>query len=474
MDQPGSTLPRTIDAPDLTRRVPVLYVVMNARDPETPAARHSLEGVSRVSVGRGAVGSSKRTHVAGETRLDITVPDARVSAKHLELSLALGRWTAEDASSRNGTFVNGEAARRAVLVDGDIIEIGDTFLQFAAAAALADDPADECVSAQGRPGMATLLPDLARVFERLPLVARSDESVLVRGASGTGKELIARAVHELSGRSGTFVAVNCGALPETMVEAELFGHRRGAFSGAAGERAGLVRSASGGTLFLDEIGDLRLASQAALLRVLQEKQVRPIGSDAPVAVDLRVVCATHRPLDELVASGDFRGDLLARLRGFVIELPSLRARRADLGLLVATLLRRHQGAGKLPSLSGAAARALFAHEWTYNVRELEKALSTALTLAGTEPIRVEHLPAALHGPSPSPSKPPSDISTIDDDRSPSSSGNDSAGEPRRGRLIRLLREYQGNVAAVARVMGKGRTQIHRWLERFGIDPDDYR
>jgi DNA-binding NtrC family response regulator len=481
---PGLTLPRTIDTPDPTRRGPVLSVVLSARALDTTASRHKLEGLAGVSVGRGDVASVTRASVDGALWLHIKLADGRVSSRHVELTRALGRWVAEDVGSRNGTFVNGEPMRRAVLVSGDILEVGDTFLQFVESAASSDDADDVVVAPDVQGAGATLLPELAAAFARLPLVARAGESVLVRGASGTGKELIARAVHDLSGRTGAFVAVNCGALPEAMVEAELFGHKKGSFSGAAGERPGLVRSASGGTLFLDEIGDLRLSSQAALLRVLQEKQVRPIGSDVPVDVDLRVVCATHRPLDRLVAEGDFRGDLLARLRGFVVELPELRARRADLGLLVAALLRRYQPQGPLPVLSGTAARALFAYAWPYNVRELEKCLSTAFTLANGGPIRLEHLPEpvraslAVPGPAGAPAVTPAASAP-----SPAAEGDelgaptpedDGSGEPRRARLVRLMREYQGNVAAVARVMGKGRTQIHRWLERFGINPDEYR
>ncbi len=494
MTTSGSTLPRSIDAPDPTRRCAVLYVVLHAHDLERPASRHILEGIAGVSVGRGDEARVARTVVAGEPWLDIRLADARVSSSHLRIVRAMHRWAAEDVGSRNGTFVNGEPIKRAVLLGGDVIEVGNTFLQFAEAAALATDTADVTVRADaGLPGLATILPELARTFARLELAARARETVLVRGESGTGKELVAHAIHELSGRDGAFVAVNCGALPESMVEAELFGHKRGAFSGAAGERTGLVRSASGGTLFLDEIGDLRLGSQAALLRVLQEQQVTPIGSDAPLAVDLRVVCATHRPLDELVDSGDFRGDLLARLRGFVVELPPLRARLADLGLVIGALVRKHAGAGApTPALSGAAARVLFAYAWPYNVRELEKCLTTAMALAAGGPIRVEHLPDALRalasagvvagvaaantGPITGPGS-GGDADDGDDEASGGPAGAADApgvGEARRARLVRLMREYQGNVAAVARVLGKGRTQIHRWLERYGIDPDEYR
>jgi transcriptional regulator with GAF, ATPase, and Fis domain len=450
MASPGSTLPRTLDAPDETRRSPVLYLALHAHDPATPPSRHVLDGIAGVKIGRGEAAAVARTTSDGQTWLDIRLADSRVSSRHVELTRDLHRWAIEDVGSRNGTFVNGEAVRRAVLVDGDVIEVGNTFFVFAASDARDDDALDMTASTAAQPGLATLVPDLERAFARVVLAARTGESVIVHGESGTGKELVARAIHELSGATGAFVAVNCGALPETMVEAELFGHRKGAFSGAANERTGLVRSAHRGSLFLDEIGDLRLGSQAALLRVLQEHEVTPIGSDTPVAVDLRVIAATHRPLDELVARAQFRGDLLARLRGFVVELPALQ---------LAT-------GARLPAISGGAARRLFAYGWPYNVRELEKCLSTALTLAEGGTIRAEHLPDMVRDSAP--------VASVRDEAREAPPAEVVGAEPRRERLVRLMREYHGNIAAVARVLGKGRTQIHRWLDQYGINPDDYR
>jgi DNA-binding NtrC family response regulator len=280
---------------------------------------------------------------------------------------------------------------------------------------------------------------------------------MIRGETGTGKEILARAVHGLSRRPGEFVAINCGGLTDTLIESELFGHKKGAFSGATDDTLGLVRAAHGGTLLLDEIGDLPPASQSAFLRVLQEREVIAVGSTRPVPVDLRVVSATHRDLEDLVARGRFRADLLARVSGFRLDLPPLRERREDLGLLVAHLLERITGeedAGGA-TFTEAAARALFRHDWPHNVRELEKVLAAAVVLAAGQPIDVAHLgPAVAEAPA-----------------APAPGEED---EQLRARLVELLTQHEGNISAVARAMGKARMQIHRWMRRFGIGPDEFR
>jgi transcriptional regulator with PAS, ATPase and Fis domain len=291
----------------------------------------------------------------------------------------------------------------------------------------------------------------------------------VRGESGTGKEVIARAIHRLSGRTGAFVAVNCGALPDTLVESELFGFRKGAFSGANEDRPGLVRSAEGGTLFLDEIGDLPAASQAAFLRVLQEREVMPIGANRPVPVDFRLVAATHRDLEVLVEKEAFRGDLLARITGFQVKLPPLRERREDLGVLIAVLLRRLDPArAESVKFSVDAARAIFRHYWPANIRELEKSLGAAVVLAADSRIELDHLPAGVgaeHKQTTAPNTPHPTLEppplSVDDLR-------------RKEQLHALLTEHAGNISAVARVMGKARMQIQRWIKRYGLDPESYK
>src|SRR5207244_11071980 len=225
------------------------------------------------------------------------------------------------------------------------------------------------------PGIATIAPAMSSALVPLAAIARTALPAIVLGESGTGKELIARALHALSGRRGPCQAINCAAIAQTLLESELFGCRRGAFSGATEGRPGLFRAADGGTLFLDEIADLPMLAQAALLRVLQESEVLPVGATRPVHVDVRVVAAAQRDLRSLAAAGRFRPDLLARLDAFTVALPPLRERREDLGLLCAALLRRlAPDRCERLRLEPDAARALLHHAWPLNVRELELSL----------------------------------------------------------------------------------------------------
>jgi transcriptional regulator with PAS, ATPase and Fis domain len=270
---------------------------------------------------------------------------------------------------------------------------------------------------------------------------------------------MARAIHTMSGRRGAFVPVNCGALPENLVESELFGYKKGAFSGAQQDHPGLVRAADGGTLFLDEIGDLPAPAQAALLRVLQEREVMPVGGTKAVPIDLRVIAATHRDLDEMVADQAFRHDLFARLAGFRVTVPTLAERRADLGLLIGALHMRLFDA-EHPGFDIDAARLLMRYPWPLNVRELEQALATAHVLAKAELVRAEHLPDTIRTGRPPGAPRPVVLSEID--------------QKVRDTVVAALREHQGNVSAVARALDKDRKQIQRWIKRFGLDPTSYR
>jgi DNA-binding NtrC family response regulator len=229
-------------------------------------------------------------------------------------------------------------------------------------------------------------------------VAVSDAAVLVRGETGTGKELVARAIHEGSGRAaGPLVAVNCGALPEHLVESELFGHRRGAFTGADEHRAGLFEVADGGTLFLDEIGELPKPLQSRLLRVLESGEIRRVGENQPISVDVRLVCATHRDVDRMVADGEFREDLLFRINTFEIVVPPLRERRDDIPALVRHFVRRArpQTPAEAEIAVPAMLAVLAAHHWPGNVRELANVVEHALVLSDRLPLTVADLPARL-------------------------------------------------------------------------------
>jgi transcriptional regulator with PAS, ATPase and Fis domain len=296
----------------------------------------------------------------------------------------------------------------------------------------------------------------------LERVARSLVPIVLLGETGTGKELLARAIHELSQRSGAFVAINCGALPESLLESQQFGHVRGAFSGATRDQPGYARTADRGTFFLDEIGDMPASSQTALLRVLQEGEVVPVGSTRPLRVDLRVLAATHAPLFERAQNGEFRNDLFARLSGFVFHVTALRDRREDLGLLMQALLPELERAARTPSpdpirLQPEVMRAVWQHGWPRNIRELQQALSAAVVLSESGVIGLEHLPARA--------------SLEVAQRAAAASGEERELEQQ----LRLrFAEHRGNVTQVAKAMGKARVQVQRWMKRFGIDPSHFR
>ena len=421
-----------------------LFFLLDAERPLAPPARHLLD-VDLVRIGRGLERSASRGVVTGERALWLSIPDRWASTAHAQLRRALGHWVLEDLKSKNGTLVNGAPIERIELSDGDLIEAGHSFFRFRSSlpteGPLAPDQTAE-------PGFATIDPLFAAALKQVRAIAASKVPVILLGETGTGKEVLAAALHRLSGRAGAFVALNCGALPVHLVESELFGYRKGAFSGANEDRKGLVRSAEGGTLFLDEIGDLPAAAQAAILRVLQESEVQPLGASQPVKVDFRLLVATHRELPAMVTQQKFRADLLARLSGFVLRLPPLRERLEDLGLLVAALLLRALGAkAGAVRFSPEAARALVQHRWPLNIRELEKCLSAAVVLAGDGPVEPVHLPPSVLEEEPL----------------------DETDAKRREELLALLRQHRGNVTSVATAMGKARMQIQRWIKRYRID-----
>ena len=432
---------------------PHLFRLLECESPVSLPARSCLRGIDEVSFGRGP---GRRAEVADRT-LALSLPDRFLSTAHASLRRIETGWLLADRASKNGTLVGGARIEQRLLSDGDVFEVGRTFFLFRSAVAAPPNapPHLEAQSLWPRElALLTLDPVHEAALERLRAVAPSRLPVVITGETGTGKELAAAALHALSKRAGALVAVNCGALAPTLVESQLFGHKKGAFSGAAEDAPGLLRASDRGTLFLDEIGELPLPAQAALLRALAQAQVLPVGGTTAVPVDLRVVCATNRDLKAMAAAGTFRADLLARLQGLVVELPPLRERLADLGVFVSALLRRHAPEPEAVRFEPEAARALLRHRWPFNVRELDQALAAALLLAGGKPIALAHLPEELReGPRPV-SAPP---------LAPEE-------QELRARLVALLVEHGGNLSAVARVLGKGRTQIVRWVQRFGIDP----
>ncbi len=509
-DSLGGTLGLTqtpADKAQTRTREDRIILLMEADRPLAASMRLSLAGVHEVSIGRGSPRVAERAGAAPSTRLSLRVPDRWMSSRHARLTCSFGRWILEDQGSKNGSQINGAPTQRAELRDGDLFELGHTFFLFRRAVEPAPgDPLDIDAAAGtvvgaaqagnndnggDKPashiaGLLTFNAPLAHDLARIRQLAATPVSLLLLGDSGTGKEVLANAIHTLSQRPGAFIAVNCGAIPETLVESELFGHKKGAFSGAVSDHTGLVRSAHEGTLFLDEIADLPPPSQAALLRVLQEREVRPVGAAKASPVDIRLVSATHKDLDALVAQGAFRRDLYARIAGFRVALPPLAARSEDIGILIAHLLGKVATDPKGVSFDIDAARAVLRYPWPLNIRELENCLLAASALAAGSPIDFAHLPAELRsaatgGPSPidpahapRPGHTPAPLiakatpaPSVPPQLTPEQ-------ERHREHVEALLREHRGNISAIARTIGKDRKQIQRWIKRYGLDAESYR
>ena len=436
-----------------------LFVVLHCDEPALGGARYCLSELDVVEIGRGATRAAARRAQGSVRRLELQLPGKSISKAQARLVRSGDAWMLEDAESRNGSYVNGKRVSRAALKDGDFIEIGSVFLRYRtglssspAAAADLDLPTPETM------GLHTLVPALTDEFSALARIARAPIPVLLLGESGTGKEVLSQGIHELSGRTGALVAVNCGALTASLLESQLFGHVKGAFTGAIRDEPGYVRRADGGTLFLDEVGDLATPAQAALLRVLEERVVAPVGGSLPLKVDLRIVAATHKALEKMVLRGEFRVDLLARISGHQHTLTPLRERIEDIGILVGTLLRRLGGPGASElGFSMQAGRWLLSQRWVLNIRELSQALSVASALVEGPLIERAHL---------------LDRSLV----ALTSSPEEGLAEPEelRERLLSLLDKYKGNVSYVASDMGKARVQIYRWMQKLSIDVDSFR
>jgi transcriptional regulator with AAA-type ATPase domain len=451
--------------PEEVLAFPHLFLVVECDRPNSGGARYCLSGISEVEIGRGSERHGRIDEPAG--RLRIGVPGRSMSGRHATLTRTEQGFCLKDQGSTNGSFVNGVATQETLLADGDVFELGHSiFLLRERLPTPPYAPAihDSLAHPSPNPALATLLPNLSRELATLARVASSDLSVLLFGATGTGKEMTARAVHTLSGRTGAFVAVNCGALSPQLTESLLFGHVKGAFSGAHRDELGFVRMADKGTLLLDEVGDLPLGAQATLLRVLQEREVVPVGSARPIPVDTRVISATHHHLAALVETERFRRDLFARIDGYRCNLPPLAERLEDVGVLLAEILRTVPNGDKL-KLAPEAGTALLLHDWPFNIRELAQHVKRAAILSEDAVIRKNHL------------LPPRADEELE------AHGADAGGGPRplsaedaklREELVLKLAEYHGNLADVARSMGKARMQIHRWLNRLGIDPGVFR
>lgn len=378
--------------------------------------------------------------------------DRRMSRAHAEIIRIRQEVVVRDLRSRNGTFVNGERVDHATLQDGDIVRMGSIALVVRWM-----DPR-EARRGPAAGGMLGAGPGHLSVLARIEDYAPRGSVVLVEGEAGVGKGLIARALHERSRRSGPFVTFDCGAVAPGVMHSELFGHAAGAFSGARTRRGGLIEEARGGTLFLDEIGDASPELQSSLLRLLEEGEYRPVGTDRAQKADVRVVAATNRDLDAAVRAEKFRFDLLTRLRRLWLRVPPLRDRIEDVPLLATAFARRHLHPSA--TLHRQLAFALLFHRWPGNVRELDAVVERAVVGAGDDRV-VRFQPGLL----------PEGVEVASDSPRPLRTRGE---RPAAGELAKLLADNQGNVTHLARELGVARHTLYRWVKEAGIALDGYR
>jgi transcriptional regulator with GAF, ATPase, and Fis domain len=311
-------------------------------------------------------------------------------------------------------------------------------------------------------GMVGKSPPMQRLFELIDNVAQTQAPVMIRGESGTGKELVARAIHERGQRrKRPFVKVNCAALNENLLESELFGHAKGAYTGADRARMGRFEAAHGGTIFLDEIGDIPLHTQVKLLRVLEEKEIERVGENRPISVDVRVVTATNRDLEGLIIDGRFREDLYFRINVFPLSVPALRERREDVPVIVQHFLRLNNAkTGKrILGLTPEAMEKLVAYEWPGNVRELRNAIEYAFVLCHSGAISSQHLPPKVVY----------DNVCVPPDLRSSTASLSNQVDRQREALLTALREKGGNQSAAARMLGVSRVTVWKRIKKYGID-----
>ena len=403
-------------------------------------------------------------HIAHDAEL--CIPDPFMSGEHSVLDRRGASLVVRDAASRNGTWVNGARVTEHRLADGDVIEVGHSLLCYRELNEMLMDALDTVGNAPCLGPTPTHCGEVAALGVALERIGPSAEPVLILAETGTGKEVAAAAVHALSGRSGEFRAVDCGAIPDNLFESTFFGHQKGAFTGAEENRVGEIVRADGGTLFLDEVGNMTASAQAKLLRTMETGEVTQVGGSRPRLVDVRWVAATNRDL--FAGAGGFREDLLRRLAGYTARIPSLRLRREDLGVLTAHLLRDAKIDGA--AIPPAAARALFCGPFPGNIRELRATLRSATLLAANDTVDVMHLPQHARAPeagAPSVSADPASTPASGHRKSPRST-------PDADEVIAALRETKGNVVRAGELLGTHARQVYRWLERYGLDLDDYR
>lgn len=398
--------------------------------------------------------------IGRDATCDIQLFEPEISRKHCAIERTNGSFVLKDLS-RNGTFLNRKKIEAVKLKEQDEIQIGPWACYFVAEETQAPQETliTENKTEQAKNALGPMLGStraMKNVFELLRTAATNDVTICLLGESGTGKELAAKLVHDLSGRrEKPFVAINCGAIPPNLIESMLFGHERGAFTGAAERHQGVFEQADGGTLFLDEIGEMPLELQTRLLRVLEERKVRRVGGKSDIPVNIRLVTATLQNLEERVAGGDFRHDLFYRLYVFPISLPPLRERPEDIALLANYFTEALSLAGKKIILSEAAVEKLKIHNWPGNVRELKNVIQRALLLVKGEKIE------------------PKDLGFTSIQTAQSAFAKANLADQEKSSILDALHKSKGNHSKASRLLGIARTTLASKLRRYKIDPQEW-
>jgi DNA-binding NtrC family response regulator len=392
---------------------------------------------------------------------DVVLTDAFVSRRHCSVAPTAAGFAITDLGSSNGTVIDGVSVSKVVAPPGVALRIGKTLIQLMPADEVVDIPPSKHDHFGGLYGDSIAMRQVFAILER---ASKSNAPVLFLGESGTGKELMARGVHDASPRAkGPFVVFDCGASTETLIESDLFGHTKGAFTGAAGDRVGAFAAAHGGTLFLDEIGDLPVGLQPKLLRMLEAGEVVPLGGRKSEKYDVRIVAATHRDVFGEVARGGFRGDLYYRLAVVEVHVPPLRQRAGDLKKLVEMFLTKSGAPLLATEVGGAALERLERYHWPGNVRELRNVITRAVALAGPDD-DFQSLPFVLRPTSAAPEEPMS----FKADRPFHEAKDELTAKFEREYLTDLVAKANGNLSQAARIAGLERKFLYKLLERAGL------
>ncbi|WNG41779.1 sigma 54-dependent Fis family transcriptional regulator [Archangium minus] len=414
--------------------------------------------------GKSLVSDKERLRCGAHPTNDLVLAEDRTASRHhFEIINTERGWLLVDLNSTNGTFLDGRRIERAYLSSGSQIRAGSSTLAFA--------PIDEEVSVEPDRegelcGLVGQSVKMRQVFALIKKIAPMDISVIIGGETGSGKELVARAIHELSGRKkGPMVVLDCGAIPPNLIESELFGHEKGAFTGATTARPGAFERAHGGTIFLDELGELRLDLQPKLLRVLENREVRRVGGNDIVEVDCRVIAATNRDLQKEIAAGNFREDLFFRLSVINLQLPPLRERREDIPLILKRLLADSEVLARHGRkwISPEALSLLMAYGWPGNVRELVNVLSHVLAFSEGEEVLPEHLPPRVRGQAREGPLPFNEHLTFKDAKEQLLENFE------REYITSVLTRCEGNLSRAARESGLHRKSIERLVKKYQLD-----